>query len=114
MRLNGRLRIDIVASVLWVLIGGLFINATIIDELGAPVVAQLKSSVEADGSDWQACRAAHHRDYPVAITGHWQYAGIITAIPLALFWVLAFICYVTIRWVRRGFDPQAARSRPSR
>jgi hypothetical protein len=114
MRLNGWLRVGIVASVLWVLIGDFFIHGRIIDELGAPVIAELKSCAEADGSDWQACRAAYNRDYPGAMTGHWQYAGIITAIPWALFWVLAFICYVTIRWVRRGFDPQAARSGPSR
>jgi hypothetical protein len=114
MRLNGWLRVGIVASVLWVLIGDFFIHGRIIDELGAPVIAELKSCAEADGSDWQACRAAYNRDYPGAMTGHRQYAGIITAIPWALFWVLAFICYVTIRWVRRCFDPQAARSGPSR
>jgi hypothetical protein len=91
MRLNGWLRVGIVASVLWVLIGDFFIHGRIIDELGAPVIAELKSCAEADGSDWQACRAAYNRDYPGAMTGHRQYAGIITAIPWALFWVLAFI-----------------------
>jgi hypothetical protein len=109
MRLNGWLRIGIVASVLWILIGGFFINGAVSDSLGAPALEQLHRCVTGPDSEWGRCSGDFDRAYDKAQRGHWPATAVYTFVPLGLAWVGAFGALAIFRWVRRGFDPQAAR-----
>jgi hypothetical protein len=81
MRLNGWQRIGIVASILWLVVGGFWINSLVIDDLSKFVLAAygrcLESrSIQPDGSipadtDWGPCQRKFEADWPVALKDHW-------------------------------------------
>ena len=113
MRLGGWQRIGIVASVCWLVVGGFWINSLVIDDLGAPALANYRHcldtrSVQPDGSipadtDWGPCSRKFHTDWPTAIADHWFYAAIYTLIPIPIVWVVVYALVVLVRWIRAGF-----------
>jgi hypothetical protein len=84
MRLSGWQRIGVVLSTLWFIVGGLWVNSWVIDELGAPALARHRQCLEArsiqpDGTipsdtDWGPCNAAFEREFARAVANHWYWA----------------------------------------
>jgi hypothetical protein len=113
MRLNGWQRIGVLLSILWFIVGGLWINSTVIEDLGAPVVAKHlrcldARSVQPDGTvpkdtDWGPCQAAFNREYPPAIADHWYWAIAFTLIPIPTVWLLVYGLLALMRWIMAGF-----------
>lgn len=113
MRLNGWQRIGVVASICWFIGGGLWINGIVIDELTAPVEADLKRclesrSIQPDGSipkdtDWGPCNQKFSRDFVPAVANHWYYAAAYTLIPIPIVWLMIYGLVVMGRWIKDGF-----------
>jgi hypothetical protein len=113
MRLGGWQRIGVVLSILWFIVGGLWINSWVIDELGAAAVTQHRQCLEArsiqpDGTiprdtDWGPCNAAFERDFPRAGANHWYWALAYTLIPIPIFWLIGYGLLALARWIRAGF-----------
>lgn len=116
MKLNGWQRLGLIASVCWVVVGGMWVNGHVIDDLGAPIVATYRRcldsrSVQSDGTipkdtDWASCTAAFNRDFGPAVTNHWVYAAAYTLIPIPIVWLVAYGIALLFRWVRVGFKYQ--------
>ena len=114
MRLNGWQRLGIIASVCWIIVGGMWINGHVIDDLGADAVTSYRQclasrSVQADGSvpkdtDWAPCSASFDKNFKSAVADHWLYATIYTLIPIPVVWLLAYGLMMLFRWVRVGFE----------
>lgn len=111
MRLNGWQRIGVVVSVCWFVVGGLWINSAVIDDLGRPAVAEHRRcldahSIQPDGTipadtDWGPCTKRFMAAFPSAVADHWLYAVPYTLIPFQLF-----------GFSFRAWSPLGAGSRP--
>ena len=112
MRLNGWVRIGIVASVLWVLGAGFYFYSETVDQ--AVVSGNFNRSV----CETEKKEGKHPADYncykafTVASDKHMAearpYVALLTLIPLAFFWGFAYLIVFVWRWVAKGFkrDPQ--------
>src|SRR5262245_57540869 len=85
MRLNGWQRIGIVASVVWMIVGGMWGNEVGLrqgDYVGEAYVRCLaERSVQPDGGppqdfDWGSCKARFEKDWAEAVKDHWYYRGL--------------------------------------
>ena len=106
MRLNGWQRIGIVASVLWVISGGLWGNSVGLSQ-GDYVAEAYKRCLAAhlgQSDDSAACSAEFKKDWPEAIKYHWHYAAAFAFIPIPLAWLAVWGLVSLVRWVRAGFD----------
>jgi hypothetical protein len=113
MRLHGWQRIGIVASILWLVAGGLWINSLVIDDLGKFVVAAYSRcpesrSIQPDGSipadtDWGPCNRKFNADWPVALKNHWTITAAYTLIPIPLAWLIIYGLVALVRWIKAGF-----------
>jgi hypothetical protein len=113
LQLNGWQRIGIVASICWIVAGGLWINHVVIDDLGAPVGAEYRRcldsrSVQPDGTipkdtDWGPCSRKFEAAFGPAVANHWYYAAAYTLIPIPFVWLLVWGVLGVIRWIGAGF-----------
>lgn len=123
MRLSGWLRVGIVASVLWVVAGGLWASHVSIESRTAPVSVNWRQCDEAaiasdardpptpsdDSPDFASsprareCSRRFSVQYVEAVQGHWIDAALVAFAPLPIFWAASWALLVTARWVRQGF-----------
>jgi hypothetical protein len=113
MRLNGWQRIGVIASVCWFIGGGLWINSIVIEDLGAPAVAEHRRcldarSIQPDGTvpkdtDWGPCGVRFMAAYKAAVADHWSYAAAYTLVPIPIIWLIVYGLVGFERWVRAGF-----------
>jgi hypothetical protein len=114
MRLNGWQKIGVVVSVCWFIGGGLWINGIVMDELGAPAVAEHRRclaarSIQPDGmipkdTDWGPCSERFTGAFSAAVAGHWYYAVAYTLIPIPIVWLIVYALVGLTRWIRAGFE----------
>jgi hypothetical protein len=100
MRLGGWQRIGIVASLCWIIGGGLWINELVIDELSAPASKELRGCLAARsippdgpvpvGSDWEPCFHRFSVAFPAAVADHWACAAAFTLIPIPIVWLIVY------------------------
>lgn len=102
MKLNGWHRLGIIASVLWILIGGCCGNESAFRQGDAAVDAYIRCSDLPYIPD-SRCSAEFQTDYAAATADHWLVAAIYAFVPVVLAWLLAWIILALTRWVRRGF-----------
>ena len=102
-RINGRQRIGIVVSVLWML-GALIHNSNKPDWATALRQSCTTTALENPvPGGIEKCFAQWRADYPMAsVTWRWNTAGDML-FPVLTGWILAAIILGTYRWVRVGF-----------
>jgi hypothetical protein len=102
MRLNGWQRIGIVASVLWVIGGGIWGNSLGLAP-GEYVAQAYEQCLLSSYSDREACSARFERDWPEAIKYHWHLAAAFAFLPIPLAWLAVGGLVILVRWIRAGF-----------
>jgi uncharacterized membrane protein len=105
MRLNGWQRLGIVASVIWIFVGGFLGNSLGIHE-GDWAVSMYKLCLHAS-PDWNTCSKIFDRDYVEAVQYHWYYAAILAFVPIPIAWLVGWGFVALVRWVRSGFKPSS-------
>jgi hypothetical protein len=98
MTLSGWQRIGVVASGLWLLVGGVWGNNVGLDQ-GEFALGILDSCT--DSAD--VCMVQFNRIYNAATQDHWLYALCYAVIPLVVSWCLAGLAIVAYRWIYAGF-----------
>jgi hypothetical protein len=106
MHLNGWQRIGIVASVCWAIVGGLWVNSLVIDNLGASVSAELTSCLHNPEMDWGSCNRKFKADWPAAVADHWYWAALYTLVPIPIVWLIVYGLVGLVRWIVAGFRPR--------
>lgn len=104
-RLNGWQRIGAVLSVLWALVGFFWGNEIGLHEGDWAEQAERICS-EARNADLNACMVQFDKDWTQAIKYHWDYAFILSLVPIPLAWFLAYGIVRLTRWIRAGFVPR--------
>ena len=115
MRLNGWQRIGIVASVCWLIGGGLWINARVLDTRTSSIEEEYNRclaarSIQPDGTiprdtDWGPCISKFKDDYLLAADGHLYETAVYTLIPIPIVWALVYGLIALRRWIRVGVTP---------
>lgn len=106
LHLRGWARIGIVASILWIICGGIWGNNVGIHE-GDYVMMTYEDCLRSVHTDMRACQVAFDKDWPLAIAHHWWYAGFFALAPLPLAWAAAYALRAIVRWIRSGFIADA-------
>jgi hypothetical protein len=115
--MGGWVRIGIVLSVLWILVGGFWGNNTAINDASKLTSAQVESCVSAnkarlraqgDNSEpydkiWTPCWAEHTKNYMTNVEGHWWAAAFVGLAPVPIAWLILYMLIGLYRWIRRGF-----------
>lgn len=111
---KGIKRLGIIASIVWVVVGGFWTRSIVIDELGRFALYHYRSCL-ADRSyhddhvpkdtDWTPCQKQFEADWQRDVTNIGLNAGnaIYTFVPLVLAWLVAYIVLWLGRWVWAGF-----------
>jgi hypothetical protein len=112
---KGIKRLGVIASVLWIVVGGFWTRGIVIAELGHFATSNhqlcLKMhSIQDDGTvpkdtDWDQCNRQFHADWSrdVTSTGINVENAIYTFGPLLLAWFAAYVVLWLSRWVTAGF-----------
>jgi hypothetical protein len=110
MRLNGWQRIGIVASVCWVIGGGLWTMGRITDVATFPSKAELHRCMSDSQSDMKVCEARFDRDFNAAMNAaanhFWQTVAINTLVPIPIAWLIVYGLVGLVRWIKAGFTPK--------
>jgi hypothetical protein len=109
MHLNGWQRIGIVASICWIVIGGLWIRGNVFDDLAAPATAVYRNCISKPEYIIEDC----DRKYDAAwrpIADHWDriwyYTAAYTLIPIPIVWLIVYGLVGLVRWIKAGFAPR--------
>jgi uncharacterized membrane protein len=103
MRLNGWQRIGIVASVIWIFVGGFWGNNIGIHE-GDWAINLYRVCLDANPNGWDECTKTFDSNYVAAVQYHWYYAAFLAFVPIPLAWLIAWGLISLARWIRRGFE----------
>lgn len=115
---RGVKRLGIIASVLWIIVGGFWTRGIIIEELGRFATSKHRlciamHSIQEDGSvpkdtDWSQCSRQFDADWSRDVTNAGINIGnaVYTFGPLMLAWLAAYIVFWLGRWVRAGFKEE--------
>ncbi|MGX4804862.1 hypothetical protein [Bradyrhizobium guangdongense] len=112
MRLNGGQRIGIIASVIWMVVGGFWIRANIVDGNVSPIVARMFTCYDRAGVKYAPSddpkRAECERIEAAEIGQLSDFRDIaqaigIAAIVLGVAWILVYFLVGLVRWVSAGF-----------
>ena len=108
MRLNGWVRIGLIASVAWIFIGGYLGNASVIDQARDAVATKSRNcNLYPDGAAPRNSRAECDRQvtaaWDSAVKYHWEAAAVVALVPIPVAWLLVWGLVSLVRWVRAGF-----------
>jgi hypothetical protein len=106
VRLNGWQRIGIVLSVLWIIVAGLWANYQSIQQRTQTLEFLFQTCVAFHNFNYNDpdCLRDFNAQYLGAIKGQWVDTAIVALVPIPIAWLLAWIVFVVVRWIRRGFD----------
>jgi hypothetical protein len=116
-RLNGWQRIGIVLTVIWCVVGGLWIRGLVIDDMGAAATSEYAQclaarSIQPDGSvpadtDWGPCRKRFDARWQRDVVDRWVEGLIFTVAytfaPILIVWLVIYVLVAVGRWVAAGF-----------
>jgi len=116
-KMSGWVRIGIVLSVVWALVGGFLGNNAVLNEAEKLTSAQLdvcvsknKRQLHSKGDDsepydkiWTPCWAEHTKNFMTNVEGHWWAAVIVGLAPIPMTWLIVYMLVGLYRWTRRGF-----------
>jgi hypothetical protein len=115
VRLNGWQRIGVLLSVVWIVVGCLYIRSVVMDTLGAPAVYQLRACLDAhstkpDGTvpadtDWGPCNRRFEAEWKREVQDNYVngLAAVWTGGLLAAAWLLVYVLVGLIRWIGARF-----------
>jgi hypothetical protein len=104
MRLNGWVRIGIIASIAWVFVGGSLGNALVIGEAREAITTRHQiCNYRPDGGSPAECQRQASAAYEEAVKYHWHAAAIVAFVPIPFAWLSAWGLVALVRWVRAGF-----------
>jgi hypothetical protein len=121
LRLGTWQSVGVLASIVWIVCGGLWIHQRVVYRLSAP--ARYASSdcldaraVQRDGTipkdlNWDPCIKKFQSEFLSAVTNSGYYAAGFTLAPLPLFWLLLYGALQSARWIRSRMERRG--SRPS-
>ena len=113
LRLNGWQRIGIVASVLWVIGGGLAARDADIRRASAMYSATYGICTQAEEKrpnyDFSRCIKEAGEAYEIQLKGSWEHVAVVSFGTIVLAWPLAFMLTGIWRWVKRGFNTSSPR-----
>ncbi len=115
--MGGWVRIGIVLSVIWALVGGFWGNDMAINDASKLSSLQLDNCVadnrarlhlkpgESESYDqvWNPCWAKLGENFLHNAEGHWWAAAIVGLVPIPVAWLIIYGCVGIFRWIRRGF-----------
>jgi hypothetical protein len=87
-----------------VIVGGLWVNSLVIDNLGASVSAELRSCLHNPEIDWGSCNRKFKADWPAAVADHWYWAALYTLVPIPIVWLIVYGLVGLVRWIVAGFS----------
>jgi hypothetical protein len=116
-KMGGWVRIGIVLSVIWILVGGFWGNNAAINDASKLSSLQLDNCVSAnkarlrskgDNSEpydqvWTPCWDQLSKNYLRNVDGHWWAAAIVGLAPIPIAWLIVYMFVGLYRWIRRGF-----------
>jgi hypothetical protein len=107
----GLKRIGIILSVLWVVIGGLWVRGKVLDDMGFLAKLELHNCTTLHPDDTDQCYAKFDAMWQHDVPAVWLNinTAIWTFVPLLLAWVLFYIIARLTRWVAAGFRQDAER-----
>ena len=110
MRLGGWTRIGIVASVLWAVVGGVYVRSAELNQAEPRIRENYKvcgNLAVTQPSEWEACMSRMRlstADYTSAA----QFKALVAAfVPIPFAWLFVWIGVRTTRWVSAGFRKSA-------
>jgi len=103
------IRIGIVLSVIWALVGGSWGNNWAINEASKLTSAQVDNCLSAnrarprskDGDIWTPCWEQFGENYLRNVQGHWSAAAMVGLVPIPIAWFMACMFVGLYRWTRR-------------
>jgi len=115
--MGGWVRIGIVLSVVWALVGGFWGNKMALDEASKLTsmqldvcVSQNKRLLHSKGDDsepydkiWTPCWAEHTKNFMSNVEGRWLATAFVGLAPIPLAWLIIYMFVGIYRWIRRGF-----------
>ena len=108
----GLKRIGIILSVLWVVIGGLWVRGKVMEDMGSTAKGSLHvCTTYVHPNDTDQCYAKFDAMWQHDVPDLWLNinSAIWTLVPLLLAWVLFYIIARLTRWVAAGFRQDAER-----
>ena len=120
MKMGGWVRIGIVLSVIWAVVGGFLGSKAVLNDASMLTSAQLDSCVAAskarlraqgDTSEpyekiWTPCWGEYEKNFMRNAEGSWWAAAFVGLAPIPLAWLIVYMFIGLYRWIRRGFAPQ--------
>ena len=108
MRLNGWIRIGIIASVAWVFVGGYLGNRLVINQAELAMMTTLQlCNYHPEGAPLApapvVCGRQANAAWDKAVKYHWETAAVVAFVPIPFAWLLVWGLVALVRWVRAGF-----------
>ena len=109
MHLNGWVRIGLIASVAWILAGGVWgYNIVINDAHDVMITTSRICNYRPDGMpprySPEECTERALAAQREAVQSHWAAAAIVAFVPILFGWLSAWGLIALVRWVRSGFQ----------
>jgi hypothetical protein len=108
MRLNGWVRIGIIASVAWVFVGGYLGNRLVVNQAAESMMTTLQlCNYHPEGApptrSPAVCGRQANAAWDEAVKDHWWAAAIVAFVPIPFAWLLVWGLVALVRWVRARF-----------
>ena len=107
MGLNGWVRIGIIASIAWVLVGGYLGNRLVINQAEQAMMTTLRLCNNPAGAPPTdppvVCGRQANAAWDEAVKGRWWAAAMVAFAPIPFAWLLVWGLVALVRWVRGGF-----------
>jgi len=100
-------RLGIIASVLWIIGGGLWQRTSDVERAQTFMNSSYQTCFDAhppnaDRAYYATCMSKAWADYQIVVAGSWGNVAFFAIAPVALAWLAAFIAIVVSRWVLAG------------
>ena len=107
--MNGWVKIGIVLSVIWALVGGYSGNKRAINDASTLTSAQVDNCLSANhawphsknGEIWTPCWEQFGKIYLHNVEGHWWVAAMVGLAPIPVAWLNIYMLVGLYRWIKR-------------